>query len=65
MKATHIFAGLYPVVVRPDPGGYPELAQITYVGPEVPGNRRIGETRIASRKSFTGEPTLIPINPIM
>lgn len=63
MKATHIFAGQFPVAVEDVPGK-PEVARITYVGPNVPGNRKRGDRRLASRTNlFTGQPTLAPIPP--
>lgn len=60
MKATHLFHGAYPVhaVDVPD---RPHLARITYIGPTVPGNRRAGEVRLASRIDFNGKPTLVPL----
>ena len=61
MKATHLFHQLYPVTVENHPK-FEELAFITYVGPEVPHNRRIGQRVQASRTVlFTGEPSLTPI----
>lgn len=61
MKATHMFRDGFPVVVEPGPDEH--TAKITYVGPRVPGNRKLGETRLASTTDFDGNPVLIPIDP--
>lgn len=55
---THLFHGQWPVTVAPGPDEH--TVHVTYVGPAVPGNRKLGDVRLASRVNiFTGKPTLM------
>ncbi len=60
--ATHLHYGRWPVAVEGDPDtSY--AVNITYVGPEVPENRHIGEVRLATTVDiFSGRPSLQRIN---
>lgn len=59
MKATHLLHALWPVAVEPRDDS---TVWVTYVGPDVPANRALGERRMASRTDlFTGKPTLTEI----
>lgn len=57
-KPTHLFDDQWQVVVLEDSPGS-DTAKIEYVGPNVPGNRKKGDIRMASKRNiFTGQPTL-------
>lgn len=57
---THTFHGQWPVAVREIDD---RTVEVTYVGPDVPGNRSVGDVRRASRFDFNGKPTLVAIPP--
>lgn len=57
-RATHLLHELYPVVVEPI---NEQAVWITYVGPDVPANRRIGERRFATINDANGKPQLAPL----